>query len=205
MSRKDLDSVGSTPNLKAYFNEQGILTKYEILDRDYIYLSRVFTLENNKWAKMEFKIGDSISSYLVPQYDNLGVLNGVVNYRPMVDTVINKVVLTNDGKGNFTRFEYFNSKNERTGYQVCTADEKGNIKETKFYNRADSLTLTMTNIYNEDGSIIRQETLNEKSKSNNIWDYKDLKYDDHGNWIETYANIDNGKYKIFAERIYLYY
>jgi|WetSurMetagenome_2_1015567.scaffolds.fasta_scaffold215515_2 hypothetical protein len=205
MSKIDLDSVGSTKNLKAYFNEQGVLTRYEVLDKEDIFQSSVFTIENNKWARVENKYGDSTVYYLIPQYDNSGYLTGATGYRPIVDTIVNKYVLTNDVKGSFTKIESFNSKGQRTSHQDCSVDEKGNVIEVKFYNRADSLTQTMKNIYNEDGSIIRQETLIEKPKSTIIWDYKDLKFDSHSNWIETYANIDNGKYKIFAERTYLYY
>jgi hypothetical protein len=63
----------------------------------------------------------------------------------------------------------------------------------------------MTNTYDENGNVIKQQTFVEKTKSTEIWDYKDLKLDDHGNVIEYYANIDNGKFKVFVERSFIYY
>jgi phage-related protein len=135
----------------------------------------------------------------------MGYLIGSTGYRPIVDTLVNKLILTHDSKGNYTKFEYFNNKKQKTGYHVCTLDEKGNYIEAKYFNKSDSLTFTLTTIYDLNGNIIKQKTFNERTKSTGVWDYKDLKLDGHGNWIETYSNIDNGKYKIFAERSYIYY
>jgi hypothetical protein len=57
----------------------------------------------------------------------------------------------------------------------------------------------------KNGSMIKQETFNVRTKSTGIWDYKDLKLDNLGNEIEYYANVDNGKYKIFVERSFIYF
>jgi len=205
MTRKDLDSVGSTKNLKAYFDMTGNLTKYEVLNKEDVFQTITPTMENRKWTRCDYKQGDSLIYYVITQCDDLGYIVTATRYRPLVDTIINKYVLTNDGKNYYTKFEYFNYKNQRTGYQECTLDEKGNVLETKFYNKADSLALTMKNFYDEKYNIIRQETTAENPKGFSTWVYKDLKTDDHGNWIESLADIDNGKYKIFAERIYVYY
>lgn len=205
MTRKDLDSIGSTNNFKAYFDDKGTLTKYDLLSGGNVIESHIGTIENGKCIRWDYKLKDSTSYYIIPEYDNLGQLIGAAGYRPLADTLVNKLVLAYDSKGNCTRFEYFNSKKQKTGYHVCSLDEKGNIIEAKYFNKKDSLTYTLTNIYDKNGSIIKQQTVVEKPKSTGTWDYKDLKFDEHGNWIETYANIDNGKYKIFAERSYIYY
>jgi hypothetical protein len=205
MKRKDLDSVGSTPNLIAYFDDHGIMTRYDRLDKENIAQSRIGTIENGKYKRWDEKVKDSTTSYFIPEYDNSGFIVGAKGYGPLSDTLISKLVAVHDSKGNFTRFEYFDYKNQRTGYHVCTLDEKGNLLEAKYFNKDDSLRSTLTNIYDDNSNMIKQLTTTEKPKSTSTWDYKDLKLDDHGNVIEYYSNIDNGKYKIYTERIFIYY
>jgi hypothetical protein len=205
MTKKDLDSVGSTPNLIAYFDDKGTLTRYNLLDKENVIQSNIGTIENGKCTRWDYKLKDSTFYYIIPEYDNMGYLIGGTGYRPIVDTLVNKLVLTHDSKGNYTKFEYFNNKKQKTGYHVCSLDEKGNYIVAKYFNKSDSLTFTLTTIYDINGSIIKQKTFNERTKSTGIWDYNDLKLDVHGNCIETYANIDNGKYKIIEERSYIYY
>jgi hypothetical protein len=205
MTKKDLDSIGSTQNLVAYFDNKGTLMRYELLDRENVIQNRLGTIENGKCIRWDLKLKDSTFLYIVPQYDKLGYIIEGSSYRPIVDTLVNKVVLTYDSKGNYTKIEYFNYKNQKTGYHVCSLDKDGNYIEAKYFNKNDSLAYTLTTTYDKNGSIIKQKTFDEKTKSSGIWDYKDLKLDVHGNWVESYANIDNGKYKVFIERSYIYY
>jgi hypothetical protein len=205
MTKKYLDSIGSTPNLIAYFDDKGTLIKYDNLDGENVIQSTIGTIENGKCIRWDYKLKDSTASYIIPEYDNLGYLIGGKEYRPLVDTLMDKAVFTHDSKGNITKFEYFNYKNQKTGYHVCSLDEKGNCIEAKYFNKADSLRNVMTNTYDDNGNVIKQQTFVEKTKSTVIWDYKDLKLDDHGNVIGYYTNIDNGKYKVFVERSFIYY
>lgn len=205
MTRKDLDSIGSTPNLVAYFDDKGTLIKYDNLDGENLIQSFIGTIENGKCVRWDNKVSDSSTYYAIPEYDNLGYLVGAKVYRPSKDTLLNTYIFSHDNKGNITRFEYFNYKNQKTGYHVCSLDEKGNYIEAKYFNKADSLRNTMTNTYDEKGNLIKQQTFVEKTKSTTIWDYKDLKLDDHGNVIEYLTDIENGKYKVFVERSFIYY
>jgi hypothetical protein len=205
MTKKDLDSIGSTNNLLAHFDEKGTLTRYDILDRENIIQSQIAKIENGKCIRWDNKLKDSTTYYIIPEYDNMGYLIGAKGYSPLVDTLVSSLVATHNSNGNFTRFEYFNSKNQRTGYHVCSIDKAGNDIEAKYYNKADSLVNTQTNQYKDNGSIIKQQVFSEKTNKTVIWDYKDLKLDNNGNVTEYYANVDNGKYKIFVERSYIYY
>jgi hypothetical protein len=205
MTRKDLDSIGSTPNLKAQFDDKGNLIKYDNLDGENVIQSSIGTIENGKYVRWDNKVKDSTTYYIIPEYDNLGYPVGAKSYKPLVDTLLNNNIFSHDSKGNLTRFEYFNYKNQKTGYHVCSLDEKGNYIEVKYFNKADSLRNVMTNTYDDNGNVIKQQTIVERPKSTVIWDYKDLKLDDHGNVIGYYANVDNGKYKIFVERSIIYY
>jgi hypothetical protein len=205
MKRKDLDSIGSTPNMSVSFDEKGTPVKIDHLDGMDIFQSRIATIENGKLKRWDYKIKDSISYYVVPAYDNVGNLTGAAGYRPLVDTLVNKIIITGDVNSKTSKYEYFNQKNTLTGYHVCSLDSEGHILEAKYFNKSDSLMSVLTNIYDKNGSIIKQVTVIEKPKSTSVWDYKDLKLDEHGNVIEYYSSIDNGKYKIFTERTFVYY
>lgn len=205
MTKKDLDSIGSTPNFIVSFDINGILTLNNLLDGETITNTTFATVENGKWTKFDAKIKDSLVHYFIPKYDNSGYFTGGSDYRAKADTLLGKFEITNDINGRPVKFDYYNYKSEKTNSDVCSYDEKGNIIETKSFNKADSLVSTMTNLYNEKGSMVKQQVVYEKPKRTEIWDYKDLKTDDHGNIIEYYTDVDNGKYKIFSVRSIAYY
>lgn len=205
MMKKDLDSIGSTPNLIAYFDENGLLTKYDQLDGETVIASSLFTIENGRWKRIESKMKDSTTAYFIPQYDNSGYLTGGSWYRPIVDTLTFKIIITNNNKGNITKIEYHNYRNERLSYTVCTPDEKGNNLEARFYNKADSLTGILANTYNENGNMIKQLNTDEKTKKVSSWEYKYSKSDEHGNAVQIYSVVENGKYQLLAEDLITYY
>ena len=203
---KDLDSVGSTRNLVAYFDNNGSLTKYDLVDENnVIRYSTIGTIENGKYIRWEEKIKDSTYRYMIPEYDSQGYSVGGKRYRPGVDTLLGSVVITNDAKGNYTRIEFFNNKKELRGYQVFTLNETGKIIDTKFFTKDDTLRQTFVNTYNEKGSLIGQKVNIEKPKRTILWDVKDLEFDDHGNVLMIFSNIDEGKFKLVGERTYIYY
>ena len=205
MTKKDIDSIQCTPDLVAYFDDNGMLSKYEQLDGEKVILSRILTIENGKWNRIEDKIKDSTTSIFIPQYDDSGYFAGGNSYRPLVDTLTGRIVISHNSNGNYTKYEFYDYKNKKTGSIDFTPDEKGNNLEIKWFNKGDTLTSTMINTYDQDGNLIKQLLVNEKPKSTSTWDYKDLKSDDHGNVVEYYSNVDNGKFKIFTERSFIYY
>jgi len=203
---KDLDSIGSTKNFVAYFDNSGILTRYDLLNDDNTSrYSDIGTIVNGKYVKWESKQRDSIYMYAIPQYDNSGFLIGGSIYRPIKDTLVTKQVLTHDGEGNYTKIEYFNPKNQRTNYYVFTLDVEGKVLESKYYNKSDSLVFTFINGYNDKGSPIKLDANFVKSKRTSKWEMNDIAVDDHGNCLMRFSKIDDGKYKIIAERTYIYY
>lgn len=203
---KDLDSVGSTQNLVAYFDVTGALTKYDLVDENNVIRnSRVLTSENGKYVRWEFKLKDSTFQYVIPIYDSQGYFAGGKVYRPKVDTLISSFVITNDEKGNYTRLEYFDFKNLKGNYQVFTLNELGKYIETKFFTKDDTLRQTFVNTFTDKGFLATQKVYIENPKSTNSWDVQDLEFDDHGNVLLIYSNIDEGKFKLVAERTYIYY
>lgn len=203
---KMLDSIGSTKNLVAYFDNAGLLIRYDLLDENNVErYSSIAKTENGKWIRFENKMRDSITSYGIPKYDDQGYFIEGNDYNPVKDTLLYKYVFTHDKNGHYTKAEFFNSRNKRTNFMDLSVDAEGKVIEIKFFNRNDSLRSTMKNEYNDNGYIIRQITYNERTKNTSTWNYKDLTSDDHGNWLQSYANIDNGKYKILIERSYTYY
>lgn len=203
---KDLDSVGSTKNLVAYFDNTGILIKYDLLDENNVVRnSSVGTIENGKWGRFEFKTNDSTYQYMIPEYDSKGYFVGGKVFRPKVDTLVYRFVITNDEKGNYTKIENFNFKNQKGSYQAFTLNEQGKVIETKFFTKDDTLRRTFVNTFTDEGFLATQKVYIEKPKSTISWDVQDLEFDDHGNVLLIFSNIDGGKFKLVAERTYIYY
>lgn len=206
ITRKELDSISSKRNFVVCFDNTGFLTKYESLDdKDSVFFSWVAINENGKWKRFENKYNGSITSYGILEYDSLGYLISGSTYRTGTDTSLGKQVWTHDGKGNYTKYEVISSKNQRIVYIVLLLNAEGKVIESKLFNTNDSLQRSMKNEYNDKGFLTRQVAFNEKEKKKYVWDYKYLKYDDHGNWLEAFVNWDDGKYKILCERSYIYY
>ena len=206
MTWKDLDSIGSTKNFVAYFDTAGVLTRIDRLDDDNsIRYSSIGIFENGRCIRMENKLKDSTYSYQILEYDNLGYFIGGSYYRPINDTLLSKAVLTHDGKGNYTKIESFNPKNERTSLRTLTLNNEGKVIDVKFFNKNDSLMANYINTYDDKGFIIRTQSIIENPRSTSTWDMKNLAYDDHGNLLECFSNIDDGKYKIMLVRSYIYY
>jgi hypothetical protein len=203
---KDLDSIGSTKNFVAYFDNSGLLTRYDLLNDDNTpRYSDIGTIVYGKYVRWESKLKDSIYMYGIPQYDGLGYLIGGSGYRPIKDTLVYKQVLTHDGKGNYTKIEYFNPENQRTGYYVFSLNAEGKVIESNRYNKSDSLVYTFKNVYNDKGSPVKLDAYFVKSKSTAKWEMNDIAVDDHGNCLERFCKIDDGKFKIIVERTFIYY
>lgn len=79
------------------------------------------------------------------------------------------------------------------------------VIETKFHSKDDTIGQTFINTYDDKGHLATQKVNIERPKSTVNWEVQNLLFDDHGNWLQCYSNIDNGKFKLFAERTYIYY
>jgi len=203
---KDLDSINSIKNFVAYYDNSGVLTRYDHIDENnVIRSSSVATVENGVYVKWENKSKDSTVNYMIPEYNSKKYLTGGKIYRPIVDTLISGFVITYDEKGNYTRIEYFDSKNQKRSYQVFTLNDLGNVIEVKFYSGADSLLLTFENTYNDKGFLVSQKSINENQKETSLWISEEMEFDDHDNVVLISNNIDDGKFRIVAERVYTYY
>lgn len=203
---KDLDSVGSTKNFVALYDITGVMTRYDLIDENNVIReSSVGKLENNRIVKWEVRLTDSIVQYYIPEYDNKGYFIGGKGYKPGVDTLMGSNVITYDEKGNYVRTENFNFKNQKGSYVVFSLNEIGKVVEVKFFSKDDTLRLTYENAYNDKGFLAKQRTINIATGSSNLWLAQDLEFDDHGNHILVYYNIDDGKFKLVAERTYIYY
>lgn len=205
LSRKELDSIGSTNNTVIVFDEKGIPVKYDHLDMENLLNTRIAKIENGLCTGWEYKRGDSIWYYVRINYDNNGYPIMAQGFRPKLDTLVNTMEITHDIKGNFTRFEYKNYKGLRTSYNVLTPDNKGNITDVISYNDSDQIAWLWKNSYDEKGNMIRQEVVDKEGGKTQTWTYSDYKLDEAGNWTSYIADIDNGKFKIFVERVIQYY
>jgi hypothetical protein len=203
---KDLDSVGSTKNFIAYFDITGVMTGYDLLDEENVIReSSIGTMENGRVVRWEAKLIDSTVQYFIPEYDSRGYFIGGKGYRPGVDTLMGSNIVTNDEKGNYIRTENFNFKNQKGSYVVFTLNDIAKVVDVKFFSKDDTLRLTYENTYNDKGFLATQKTFSKNTGNSSLWLAQDLEFDDHGNHVLIYYNIDDGKFKLVSERTYIYY
>jgi hypothetical protein len=206
MTWKDLDSVGSTKNIVADFDEKGSLTRYDLIDENKVAInSTIGIIENGRYKKLLYKIKDSTAQYQITDYDDRGFISGGKMYNAQNDTVLFSFKFNNDDKGNYTKIEFFSPKGLKGSSQVFALNEAGKVIEAKFFNKYDTLRQTFLNSYDDKGTLVKQTVKTERPVSSTTWNLKDLLSDDHGNWIQSYSNVENGKFKLFVERTYVYY
>lgn len=203
---KELDSIGSTKNFRARFDSSGVLSRYDLLDdNDLPRYSDVAIFSDGRCVKWERSLKDSLYSYWVVEYDDAGYQTAFTGYRPVVDTLLGRIVMTHDGNGNFTRSEYYNPANERLNYQTYLLDAEGRVTEYKSFNRNDSLVFTFINTYDEKGAPVRLDAYFERTKETDKWEMNDMSFDDHGNCIERFCRINDGEFQIITGRDFIYY
>jgi len=203
---KDLDSIGSTRNLIAFFDNKGNLTEYDLIDENNtIRYSNVGVYDNGRCVRWFYLTDDNPMQYNLPAYDERGFMTGGKIYSAVADTLQGSYRITNDEKGNYTRIEYFNNRNGKGRYEILTFNDKGQVIETKFFNKGDTLVNTFKNTYNDKGQLTTQDVIITKPASTIHWDVKCLETDQKGNVITVFNVIENGKFRTVAEGTYVYY
>jgi hypothetical protein len=203
---KELDSIGSTKNFTAYFDKSGSLTKYDILgDDNKPAISTIGTYKDGKCVRWETSNKGKLTSYMTPEYDAKGFVIAGKVFNPAKDTLQNSYIVANDMNGNYTKIEFYNFRGIKTGYWALTYNPEGRVTEARYFNKSDTLAMSMKEIYNELGFMTAQDSYDPKTRQHSLWDMKTLTLDSKGNWIENSCNIDNGKFKIYCKRTYVYY
>lgn len=205
LSKKELDSIGSTTNTIIEFNADGIWVNYMHLDLENVLNTRVARIENGRCVGRDHKIADSTYLYSKLEYDNNGLPSGIKNYKPGVDTLTGSTVFTRNDKSIITRFDYFNSKGIKTFYNICTPDENGNYVEVSLFDNADNLLSSTINTYDKNNNLLTQTVTDKKTGVKSVWVYKDYKLDEHGNYTSYFTDIDDGKSKLIVERTISYW
>lgn len=200
---KELDSIRFSHNFSAYIDESGIISKLEILyENGSVHDYWQASIENGKWVRVDNFFKDSLTHYGKYFYDDKGCLVEVQGFRPGVDTLLAKWVITNNSQCQYIKIEYFNSKNKFTGRNEFARNELGRVIGPKYFNKKDSLTHSETITYNDHNLYDSQESFS-KGKSNGKWSLT-YTYEKEGNW-ETAILSKEGKPVLFVERSYIYY
>jgi hypothetical protein len=211
---KDIDSVGLSHSFIVYFDNSGTETRYDLLyDDNTIKFSRISTYANGKCIRRDDIPIDStkLSWFMQPKYwiplsyDVSGRLISGADFRTKVDTLMERQISKYDDKGNITKMEFFDSRNKKWESRIFSYDSEGNVIQMKFYGKNDSLVYTVISEFNEDGFLTKINLLNENPRIVTKCIIKDISFDDHGNLLEYFTNIDDGKYKILCERSIIYY
>jgi hypothetical protein len=156
-------------------------------------------------VRWEYSRADTCFNYYIPEYDTDGFLKGGKLYRCGADTLIASNVLTHDAKGNYTKVENMNFRNNKGGSEELVFNDDGRITEVRFINSKDTLDQSFLNEYDEKGFMTGQKVMDGKSNMKSSWKISALKYDEHGNCTQILSDVDNGKFRLIAERSYIYY
>jgi hypothetical protein len=211
---KDIDSVGLSHSFIVYFDYLGSATRYDLLfDDNTIKFSSIYTYANGKCIRRDDIPIDStkLSWFLQPKYwipisyDVSGHLISGADFRTKVDTLMERQISTYDDKGNITKVDYFDSRNKKWESRMFAYNSKGNITQMKFFGKNDSLVYTVISEFNDAGFLTKMDLINENPRILTKSVIKDISFDDHGNLLNYFTNIDDGKYKILSERSIVYY
>jgi hypothetical protein len=203
---KELDSIGSTKNFIAYFDNSGALTRYDILgDDNQSAISNIGIYKEGRCVRWVNSEKGQPTYYMTPEYDAKGLLIAGKVFNPAKDTLQSSYTVTNDMNGKYIKIEFFNFRGIKTGYWALTYNPEGRVTESRYLNKNDSLGMSMKNSYSEKGFMTGQDSYTTRTRQHSLWDMKTLAVDKKGNWIETSYNIDKGKFKIFCKRTYIYY
>lgn len=211
---KDIDSVGLSHSFIVYFDNSGSATRCDLLyDDNTIKFSSVFTYANGKCIRRDDIPIDitKLSWFLQPKYwiplsyDVSGHLISGADFRTKVDTLMERQISTYNDKGNVTKMDCFDSRNKKWESRMFAYDSKGNVTQMKFFGKNDSLVYTALSEFNDAGFLTKIDYVDGNSGIVTKCVIKDISFDDHGNLLEYFTNIDDGKYKILSERSIIYY
>jgi len=211
---KEIDSVSFSHSFIVYFDNSGSVTRYDLLnDVNRIKFSSIFTYASGKCIRRDDIPTDStkLSWFLQPKYwiplsyDVLGHLISGADFRTKADTLMERQISTYDDQGNVTKMDFFDSRNNKWESRAFAYDSKGNVTQMKFFGRNDSLVYTTLSEFNDAGFLTKTDYVDENSRIVTKCVIQDISFDDHGNLLEYFTNIDDGKYRILTERQIIYY
>jgi hypothetical protein len=211
---KDIDSLGLSHSFIVYFDNSGLATRYDLLYDDItIKFSSIYTYANGKCIRRDDIPRDSTklswfmqSKYWIPlSYDVSGHLISGADFRTKVDTLMERQIFTYDDKGNITKMEFFDSRNNKWESRIFAYNAKGNVTQMKFFGKNDSLVYTVLSEFNDAGFLTKIDLVNENPRIVTKCVIKDISFDDQGNLLKYFSNIEDGKYKILSERSIIYY
>lgn len=202
-SWKLLDSLGFSHSFSAQFDENGIITKFGYLEENGIVPEYwTTTIQNGLVTQMDHFSKGKQDYYLKFHHNKNKCIEEILSFRPVVDTLLGKWLVTNNNKCQYTKFEYFNYKNIRTGSEEMERNEMGRIIKRNYLNKKDSITYTENNTYTDLGFCDSQSSF-AKGKNGTKWTYK-YTFEGNGNWANAIISKD-GTPILFVERNYIYY
>jgi hypothetical protein len=211
---KEIDSIGLSHSFIVYFDKSGSAIRYDLLyDDNTIKFSSIFTYANGKCIRRDDIPTDSTKlswsmqpKYWIPlSYNVSGRLISGADFRTKVDTLMERQISIYDDKGNIEKMEFFDSRNKKWESRNFSYDSNGNVTQMKFFGKNDSLVYTVLSEFNDAGFLTKIDLINENPRILTKCVIKDISFDDHGNLLMYFNNIDDGKYKILCERSIIYY
>jgi hypothetical protein len=113
MTKKELDSLGYTGDYEAIFDEAGDLISCAVIDENKKTNSKWELIrENNILVRANFTSKDTLRSYQKIKCDKNGDIIEYITFRAVVDTLLERVVVERNLKGDTVIYNGFNYKGE---------------------------------------------------------------------------------------------
>lgn len=204
MTNAERDSMGFSYDFIAYFNEDGVLQKVEILDGDKVISYWETEIEGKVISLAKQVEKDTVRYIHKYMYDEKFHEVALENYRGVVDTLLNRHEVKTNEEGFITESKIVSNNGEVLIRYALTLDENSRYLERKHYNKDDSLIFHLKRNFNDKGFVASSEIL-VSSKSagyNNKFEY--TAYDEKGNW-KSLNYYGNGELKSVEELLIEYY
>lgn len=204
MTNAERDSIGFAYDFIAYFNEEGVIEKSELLDGDEVLSYWETESEGQIIYNAKQFTNDTVRYVYKFKYNENSQLIAIENYRGVVDTLINRFEVKINEDGFITENRVFSKKNEVVYTYIFNLDENNRYIEQKSYNKNDSLVHQSKGIYNDKGFEESWEVLVSSKDAGNKYKTEYTEYDEKGNWISM-NYYKNGKLESVEELVIEYY
>jgi len=205
MIRRELDSLGATPDFAAVYDAEGFMLSCVTMDENGKTITRYdLTKTNNAAGREEYRSGETLKSYSNIRYNDKGrpVLYEIFN--AMSDTLIQKIEFEGRDHNDTTIIRYLNPKGEVTMKGIEITNDMGLIVSAGEYGPDGSYSGGVEMKYNDKGFLSDLIVLDNGRNITETY-YITYEYDDHDNWVTSIWTGSNDTVTIFGERTYTYH
>ncbi|MBU8893607.1 MAG: hypothetical protein KOO66_12585 [Bacteroidales bacterium] len=204
MTNEERDSVGFAYDFIAYFNEEGIIEKSELLDGDEVLSYWETEIEGQVFTLAKQVKNDTINLVAKYKYDENSHMVAIDIYRGGIDTLLNHFEVTTNEEGFVTEYNSLSKENDVLARYTFNVDENNRYVEQKNYNINDSLVFHRKRMHNDKGFHVGSKILVSSKYAGDKYKIEYTAFDEKGNWTGLHF-YKNGELKTVEELVIEYY